>query len=72
MTIKEMLLPPLKFGTGRYFFLEELLVGIVDAPVDDRREVQVKVYARTSGWISGDCLQQGGRSSEETTHSEVD
>jgi hypothetical protein len=66
VTIKEMLLPPLNSGTDRDLTVEELLVGIVNALVDDRSEVQVTSKARASGWIF--LLQQvtWGRSSEET------
>jgi uncharacterized protein len=46
-----MLLPPLKSGTDRDLTVEELLVGIVNALVDDRSEVQVTSKARASGRI---------------------
>ena len=51
MTTKEMLLTPLKSGTDRDLTVEELLVGIVNALVDDRSEVQVTSKARASGRI---------------------
>jgi uncharacterized protein len=51
VTIKEMLLPPLKSGTDRDLNVEELLVGIVNALVDDRSQVQARSKARVSGRI---------------------
>jgi uncharacterized protein len=51
VTVKEMLLPPLISGTDRDLTVEELLVGIVNALVDDRSEVQVTSKTRASGRI---------------------
>jgi uncharacterized protein len=48
---EEMPFPPLESAIGRDLTVEELLVGIVHALVDDRSEVQVTSKARVSGRI---------------------
>lgn len=51
MKNEEMPLPPLQSGIGRDLTVEELLLGIVHALVDDRKEVQVTSKTRASSTI---------------------